>query len=113
MTKETMPAGTTSGTPQVLLAHHLKQLKLPTVLREDDKVAREGKRSVKRSAAKTFDLAIQELQRQTSDQGVHDQRNVPRPLDRRRSFVPGFAIGTPRHAVPPASGAGDVLQSDR
>jgi transposase/transcriptional regulator with XRE-family HTH domain len=30
-----------SGTPQVLLAHHLKQLKLPTVLREYDKVARE------------------------------------------------------------------------
>lgn len=29
MTKETMPAGTTAGTPQVLLAHHLKQLKLP------------------------------------------------------------------------------------
>ena len=37
----TMPAGTTSGTPQVLLGHHLKQLKLPTVLREYDKVARE------------------------------------------------------------------------
>ncbi|MCK5932138.1 MAG: IS21-like element helper ATPase IstB [Fulvimarina manganoxydans] len=36
-----MPRGTTSGTPQVLLAHHLKQLKLPTVLREYDKVARE------------------------------------------------------------------------
>jgi len=30
-----------SGTPQVLLAHHLKQLKLPTVLREYDRVARE------------------------------------------------------------------------
>jgi hypothetical protein len=30
---DAMPAGTTSGTPQVLLAHHLKQLKLPTVLR--------------------------------------------------------------------------------
>ena len=28
-------------TPGVLLAHHLKQLKLPTVLREYDKVARE------------------------------------------------------------------------
>jgi DNA replication protein DnaC len=45
MTETTMtnaiPAGTTSGTPQVLLAHHLKQLKLPTVLREYDKVARE------------------------------------------------------------------------
>jgi predicted metallo-beta-lactamase superfamily hydrolase len=38
---ETMPAGTMSGTPQVLLAHHLKQLKLPTVLREYEKVARE------------------------------------------------------------------------
>jgi len=38
---EARPAGTTSGTPQVLLAHHLKQLKLPTVLREYDKVARE------------------------------------------------------------------------
>jgi len=36
-----MPAGTMSDTPQVLLAHHLKQLKLPTVLREYDKVARE------------------------------------------------------------------------
>jgi DNA replication protein DnaC len=40
-TLEAMPTGTTSGTPQVLLAHHLKQLKLPTVLREYDKVARE------------------------------------------------------------------------
>ena len=38
---DTMPPGTSQGTPQVLLAHHLKQLKLPTVLREYDKVARE------------------------------------------------------------------------
>lgn len=38
---EGMPPGTTSGAPQVLLSHHLKQLKLPTVLREYDKVARE------------------------------------------------------------------------
>jgi DNA replication protein DnaC len=36
-----MPQGTSQGTPQVLLAHHLKQLRLPTVLREYDKVARE------------------------------------------------------------------------
>ena len=35
------PVGTTGGTPQVLLAHHLKQLKLPTMLREYDRVARE------------------------------------------------------------------------
>jgi DNA replication protein DnaC len=38
---DAMLAGPTSGTPQVLLAHHLKQLKLPTVLREYDKVAQE------------------------------------------------------------------------
>jgi DNA replication protein DnaC len=38
---DAMPPGTSQGTPQVLLAHHLKQLRLPTVLREYDKVARE------------------------------------------------------------------------
>jgi len=38
---EGMPQGTSQGTPQVLLTHHLKQLRLPTVLREYDKVARE------------------------------------------------------------------------
>ncbi len=37
----TMPSGTRAGAPQVLLGHHLKQLKLPTILREYDKVARE------------------------------------------------------------------------
>ena len=30
-----------SDTPQVLLAHHLKALKLPTMLREYDKIARQ------------------------------------------------------------------------
>ncbi|RKK04957.1 ATP-binding protein [Pseudoroseomonas wenyumeiae] len=38
---DAMPHGTNQGTPQILLAHHLKQLRLPTVLREYDKVARE------------------------------------------------------------------------
>jgi hypothetical protein len=31
-----MSTGTRSGTPQVLLGHHLRQLKLPTILREYD-----------------------------------------------------------------------------
>ncbi len=40
--KAAVPGGTTAGTPQVLLAHRLKRLKLlPTVLREYEKVARE------------------------------------------------------------------------
>lgn len=30
-----------TASPQVLLAHHLKQLKLPTFLREYDKLARQ------------------------------------------------------------------------
>ncbi len=29
-----------TDTPELLLAHHLKALKLPTFLREDDKLAR-------------------------------------------------------------------------
>jgi len=33
---------TTSGAPQILLAHHLKKLRLPTFLREHDKVARQS-----------------------------------------------------------------------
>jgi hypothetical protein len=32
---------TPEGTPQILLAHHLKALKLPTFLREYDKLARQ------------------------------------------------------------------------
>jgi DNA replication protein DnaC len=36
-----LPAEAANSTPAVLLAHHLKQLKLPTMLREYDKVARE------------------------------------------------------------------------
>ena len=34
-------SGVMTDTPQVLLAHHLKALKLPTFLREYDKVARQ------------------------------------------------------------------------
>jgi len=38
------PSGKTAALPAVLLAHHLKQLKLPTILREHEKVAREAAR---------------------------------------------------------------------
>ena len=36
------PNPSTNDTPQVLLEHHLKQLRLPTFLREYDKVARQS-----------------------------------------------------------------------
>ena len=41
MSVDAMPTGSTSGTPQVLLARYLKQLKLSSVLREYEKVKRE------------------------------------------------------------------------
>ena len=41
----------TNGSPQVLLAHHLKQLKLPTFLREHEKVAREAAQEEARPSA--------------------------------------------------------------
>jgi len=34
-------SATTADTPQVLLEHHLKTLRLPTILREYDKLARQ------------------------------------------------------------------------
>jgi DNA replication protein DnaC len=37
----TPPTTQTADTPQLLLEHHLKQLRLPTFLREYDKVARQ------------------------------------------------------------------------
>ena len=37
----TNAAAHTSDTPQLLLEHHLKELRLPTILREYDKVARQ------------------------------------------------------------------------
>ena len=40
-TADAMPPGTSQGTPQLLLAHHLRQLRLPTVLRDYEKVARD------------------------------------------------------------------------
>jgi hypothetical protein len=49
--------------PQVLLAHHLRQLKLPTFLREYDKVAAEAaSEQVERSQKDVIDAAERELE---------------------------------------------------
>ena len=42
-----------TDTPQVLLAHHLKTLKLPTFLREYDKIARQCASGRRRSRPAT------------------------------------------------------------
>ena len=46
-----------TDTPQVLLQHHLKKLKLPTVLREHEKIARQVSGFVK-----LYDTAKREQQ---------------------------------------------------
>ena len=74
-----MPAGTTSGTPQVLLAHHLKQLKLPTVLREYDKVARECARDGvdhPRYLLRLIELELIDRER-SDDRATHPGSPVP------------------------------------
>src|SRR4051794_28196723 len=62
-----------SGTPQVLRAHHLKQLKLPTVLREYDKVARECARdgvAPPRSLLRLIELELIARERRTIDRRI-------------------------------------------
>jgi hypothetical protein len=41
MSEVTNTATHTADTPQLLLEHHLKELRLPTILREYDRVARQ------------------------------------------------------------------------
>ena len=76
-TEATMPVGTTSGAPQVLLAHHLKQLKLPTVLREYDKVARECARDGvdhARYLLRLVELELIERERRTVERRIRAAR---------------------------------------
>ncbi len=71
------PAGTTGGTPQVLLAHHLKQLKLPTVLREYDKVARECARDGvdhPRHLLRLIELELLDRERRTVERRIRAAR---------------------------------------
>ena len=53
--------GVMSDTPQLLLAHHLKALKLPTFLREYDKLARQCARRGRRPCPLLLRLAELEL----------------------------------------------------
>ena len=74
---DAMPAGTTSGTPQVLLAHHLKQLRLPTVLREYDKVARECARDgvyLPRYLLRLIELELIDRERRTVERRIRAAR---------------------------------------
>jgi DNA replication protein DnaC len=69
--------GMSSGTPQVLLAHHLKALKLPTFLREHDKLARqcasEGVDHV-RYLLRLTELELIERERRTIERRIREAK---------------------------------------
>ena len=56
----TNPTAQTADTPQLLLEHHLKQLRLPTFLREYDKVARQS--AVEQATYAAYLLRMAELE---------------------------------------------------
>ena len=105
--KDAMPVGTTAGTPQVLLAHHLKQLKLPTVLREYEKVAREcaqGGVDHTRYLLRLIELELIDRERRTIERRIRAARfpavksfdtcllyTSPSPRDRQKSRMPSSA----------------------
>lgn len=74
---DNLPTGTTAGTPQVLLTHHLKQLKLPTVLREYEKVARECARDGvdhPRYLLRLIELELIDRERRTDERRIRAAR---------------------------------------
>ena len=76
-TDDKMPTGTMAGTPQVLLAHHLKQLKLPTVLREYEKLARECARDGvdhSRYLLRLIELELIDRERRTVERRIRAAR---------------------------------------
>ncbi|CCW18324.1 Mobile element protein [Sphingobium indicum BiD32] len=76
-TEDKMPTGTMAGTPQVLLAHHLKQLKLPTVLREYEKLAHECAREGvdhSRYLLRLIELELIDRERRTVERRIRAAR---------------------------------------
>ena len=78
MTKaDPTPSGTMAAVPAVLLAHHLKQLKLPTVLREHEKVAREAARDGLdhvRYLLRLVELELLDRERRVTERRIREAR---------------------------------------
>jgi DNA replication protein DnaC len=71
------PSGATAAVPAVLLAHHLKQLKLPTVLREYEKVAREAARDGVdhvRYLLRLVELELLDRERRVTERRIREAR---------------------------------------
>ena len=66
-----------ASVPSVLLAHHLKQLKLPTVLREHEKVAREAARDGvdhTRYLLRLVELELLDRERRVTERRIREAR---------------------------------------
>jgi DNA replication protein DnaC len=75
MSELTMPAG--NDTPQVLLEHHLKQLRLPTFLREYDKVTRQCAAEgvdYPRFLLRLTELELLDRERRATERRIHQAR---------------------------------------
>jgi DNA replication protein DnaC len=75
--KDGMPADRAAGAPDLLLAHHLKQLKLPTFLREYDKAARECAREGvdhTRYLLRLAELELLDRERRVTERRIRDAR---------------------------------------
>jgi DNA replication protein DnaC len=71
------PGPTPNDTPQVLLEHHLKLLRLPTFLREYDKVARQcaaESTDYPRYLLRMSELELLERERRASERRIHQAR---------------------------------------
>ncbi len=87
-----------TDTPQVLLAHHLKTLKLPTFLREYDKLARqcatEGADHV-RYLVRLTELELIDRERRMVERRIRRKRSF-RPWNGSRQQDAGSGVGAMR-----------------
>jgi hypothetical protein len=89
----------TPDTPQLLLEHHLKALRLPTILREYDKVARqcaEEKADFPRYLLRLTELELLDRDRRATERRIrasYPPGQVPRGQDPRHLRLPGHPIG--------------------
>jgi DNA replication protein DnaC len=77
MNDATNTATHTADTPQLLLEHHLKELRLPTILREYDKVARQcavEQLDYQRYLLRMTELELLDRQRRATERRIRQAR---------------------------------------
>ncbi|MGD0941322.1 MAG: hypothetical protein ABR905_16600 [Terracidiphilus sp.] len=86
-------SATTTDTPQVLLEHHLKALRLPTILREYDKLARTC--AAEKADFPHYLLRLTELELLDRDRRATERRIPPYASTHSRGFSAPFSSCLP------------------